>query len=346
MKIAIISNLKPSFPGVLTEGLYNKLISIGYDVEKIDALPFLMRSLPICEIPHRYKARLHYRVREKLKYFVQDCRFINKLKSFDLIIITECYANLFWKNYYYIEILKKKTSAKIVSYTDAPLDAAPLNKARWINKSDYSELRFDKNLFLTNKIEVYYPNIENQFTIGVFLSTIIPTQSIVKKSFIAVVDFPQHGYEKYRDEQLEVLKLLGITTIVLNEPLPRKEIIDIYTKASVFFISSPETFGLAIAECLSLGTIIITPSSSWPMAWRLCSSNEFNKEEELVNGCFEVYSNRDELILLLNNFSTSINFNNIAEGVKNKFIAHYPAFYYGNEVELNSFLHEIEESMR
>jgi hypothetical protein len=303
-----------------------------------------MRALPLRKKPIRWNANFNYRLRQKLKYLFHDYFLIKKLKKFDIIIVAESYANLFWKNYLYIEILRTHTKAKIISYSDSPLDAAPNNKLKWLRSSDFDEKRFDANLFLTNTVEVYFPNNSKQFTIGVNISYLFRQAVLKKNEILAVLDFPQNGYELDRLMQIKVLNELGIKTLELKKNYSREEILKIYTEATFFFLSSPETFGLAIAECLSLGTIIFSPSSSWPMAWRL-NKNPRSKEDGLLPClCFKVYNNEYNLKSILNKLIIDYDFNTSPQSVFKCFRESYKNYFEGDTYQLKSFLNFLKRN--
>jgi hypothetical protein len=342
MKIAIITQDKPCFPRVISEGLRDALINNNCKVELIHAIPFLMRSLPLKKKPIRWHANFNYRLRQKIKYIFHDYFLVKKLQNFDIIIVAESYANLFWENYLYIEILRKKTNAKIISYSDSPLNAAPINKLRWLKSSDFDESRFDANLFLTNTVEVYYPNKANQFTIGVNLSYLYKQELFNKNNILAVLDFPQNGYESDRLLQIQVLNELGIQTLELKENYSREDILKIYQSATFFFLSSPETFGLSIAECLSFGTLIFTPSSSWPMAWRLNKNPKSNEDGFLPSMCFKVYGDEANLKNILNNLIIEYDFNNSPQNVIKCFRENYTNYFEGDRNQFEAFLNFVK----
>ena len=170
MRIFIVSRPGDCFPNIISKGLLEMIRNQGFEAEVIHAIPFLMRSLPLNEKPIRWEVNIGFRIREKIKYFLTDYRLKKKLAKADLIIVSECFANLFWKNYLYVEILRKVSKAKIVSYSDGPLNSAPDHKLRWLNSDDFDETRFDFNLFVTDKIEQKFELTAKQFKIGVKLT--------------------------------------------------------------------------------------------------------------------------------------------------------------------------------
>jgi hypothetical protein len=163
-----------------------------------------------------------------------------------------------------------------------------------------------------------------------------------KDKFVALVDFLQPGDEMVRKDQLDVLRELGIETIILNGEYTTQEIRDIYKKVSVLFLQSYEAFGLPIAECLSCGVQIFASNSAWPMAWRLNDNPEIHKEGTLAE-VFNIYSSKDDLKNQLYSFRESYNLINSPFTIFNTFIKNYPHYYYGRINVLRSVLERIND---
>jgi hypothetical protein len=259
---------------------------------------------------------------------LRDHRLKKKLAEADLIIVSECFANLFWRNYMYIEILRKISKAKIVSYSDAPLNSAPIHKLRWLNSNDFDETRFDYNLFVTDKIQRKVELKANQFKIGVKL-TELTDFNLSNNIFQVLFDFEQDGFEEERELQVRAVQSLGIQNKKLFGKYTNKEIRQIYSESNLLFLSSPETFGLSIAEALYYGCKIMIPDRSWVMSWDLY--------EELPE-CFVVY-NRDNIVEVL--ISELMSLNNSREKVQRQFQEKYPFFTHGNTNEVEKFLNQF-----
>jgi hypothetical protein len=325
MRIIIISRSGDRFPNIISKGLLEMIQNLGFEGEIIYEIPFLMRSLPLNEKPVRWEANIGFRLREKIKYFIYDYKLKKKLAKSDLIIVSECFANLFWRNYIYVEVLRKISKAKIVSYTDGPLDSAPEHKLRWLTTNDFDETRFDYNLFVTDKIERKLDLNANQFKIGVKLTELNNfkfTSNIIQVLF----DFDQEGFEQERELQIKAVESLGIQYRKLIGKYSNKEIRKIYSESNLIFLSFPETFGLSIAEALYCGCRIIIPDRSWVMSWDLY---------EKLPECFVVY-NSDNIIDVLRKESESTNYSR--DKVQRDFLEKYPFFLNGNKNELEKFL--------
>jgi hypothetical protein len=264
------------------------------------------------------------------------------LREYDAIILSECLPNAFWKNYLAIETLRKKLNKPVLSYTDAYLGNAPLHKQKWLKEDDNGADRYLVNLCPSPVTELRGVDNENWKAIGVNIS-LSGLKPVVKKEFVAVVDFAQKGYEGYREQQLSALKKLGIKTIVLEGRYPIEEIRKIYQQAAIFFLAFPETFGLPIAECLASGTFIFTPQSGWPMAWRM-DENPLPWGPGRLPDCFKVYHDEADLERQLIALRNSYDNNKTPFEVFDCFIKHYSSFYYGDAAALKQVMSSLEKS--
>lgn len=345
VKVAICTRTGDCFPNIISRGLSDLLNQLRIEHKVFDnSIPFLMRLLPLNEKPTRWHNSFHYRVYNKLKYHKQDRQLLQQLKKFDIIILSECLPNAFWKNYLAIETLKEKLNKPVLSYTDAYIENAPLHRKLWLGANDNGAERFAKNLCPSPVTELKSKENDNWKAIGVNIS-VSGLKPVVKKEIIAVVDFAQKGYEAYREQQLSVLKKLGIKTIVLEGRYPIKQIREIYQQAAMFFLAFPETFGLPIAECLAGGAYIFTPQSGWPMAWRLDEQPMPWGPGKLAD-CFKVYANEDELVHQLVEIIQHYDKEKTPLKVFDSFMRHYPTFYYGDGQALKEVLSSIHMKNR
>ncbi len=82
-----------------------------------DAIPFLMRLLPLSEKPKRWANSLHFRIYNKWKHRRQDRQLLQELTEYDVIILSECLPNDLWKNYLAIEEFKNKEGCDLTPPT-------------------------------------------------------------------------------------------------------------------------------------------------------------------------------------------------------------------------------------
>ncbi|HEY4875338.1 MAG TPA: hypothetical protein VIH86_07185 [Puia sp.] len=344
MKIAILSRPGDCFPNIISIGLSNMLTQLKKE-HKIfyDAIPFLMRLLPLTEKPRHWSNSFQFRIRNKIKYYNHDKKFLKELKEYDIFILSECVPNAFWKNYLAIETFKKAVKNKpVLCYLDAYLENAPRHKKMLLDDKDAGISRYNFNLCPSPVTEITNADRSNWSAIGIDL-TKSDLSPVKKKEFIAVLDFSQPGYEVQRQQQQKALQKLNIKTIALEGRYKIEEIRKIYREASVFFLSFPETFGLPIAECLACGTKIFTPESGWPMSWRLNKNPESWANGELPD-CFTVYDNEDDLVNQLQKMRDSYDLEKSPQLVFNTFINHYSTFYYGDVNALQVVLDKFEKN--
>lgn len=342
MRIAVINRSGGCFPDIIANGLSAMLIDEGCDVEIFpNAIPMLMRLLPLYKRPLHWRNKLHFRIRNKIKYYLSDLKLIRNLKKYDAVIICECLPNAYWKHYLDIESLKLIIQKPVLCYTDN-IAASPLHRLNLLAPYDYNEDRYFLNLCLSNTVEIKTEH-PKCVEIGLYLSSsgLIPVE---KKEFCALIDFEQPGYESYRAQQIRVLQKLNIPFVVLEGSYTINEIRALYQKSALFFLAFPETFGLPIAECLSTGCKIFTPNSSWPMAWRLNAEPRPWGMGELPE-CFQVYETDEELEIALIEFKLKYHAVNTPIEIHDIFMKHYAHYYHGNRNALQLALEMIRRSI-
>jgi hypothetical protein len=157
-------------------------------------------------------------------------------------------------------------------------------------------------------------------------------------NFFAIVDFEQKGFEKYRINQIEALTQLEIPFGSFEKRMTMEKIRKYYQTACILFLEFPEAFGVPIAECLACGTIIFTPSATWPMSWRLNDT-----EPVQLPSCFVVYNDLEDLKNKLKDYKENFDPEISPKKVFDNFILHYPDLYYGNQSSVEEFTQIIAE---
>ncbi|MGN6802738.1 MAG: hypothetical protein ACTHJN_12630 [Ginsengibacter sp.] len=325
MKFAILTKPGHGSPWVLAHSLKDQFKECGIVAEISTEINALNRLVSL----KNNTLHFHFWLWEKLHNYFADRKTLKWLKNADAVVICDCIPNGFWKRLYNVEKLKKITGKPVLFYEVFYLGNAPTQIQKLQKNGDPLLERYDAHLFVSNVTETKTLPPGNAFCIGLDTGSwnLVP---MPKKELVALVDFAQPGYEKYREVQIAQLKKAGVRYISLEKRYSLNEIRDIYRDASVYFMQSFEAFGLPILECLCTGTQIFTPHSSWPMSWRLDDKPQVHGDGTLPS-CFTVYEDEEGLAQKLEEFKKNYHPSETPQKVFDSFIKHYPTFYDGNK---------------
>src|SRR5690554_1841933 len=222
MKIALITRPENRSPKILALSLQEKLLQIGIESEIIYGLDTIKRLVPIFA-KFNVQTRLHFRIRQKLKYYLKDRNVINKLNQFDAIIISEVIPNAFWKNYYNFNKLRSLTKKKIGIYEVFFIDSAVHYFDVFKKNGDYGGDLFDFHLAVSKTSFTKTILSGNKFQIGLNLDSfkLYPQN---KTNFYVLIDFPVKGGEKERNIQINALNRFNIPYIELQGKYEVEEI--------------------------------------------------------------------------------------------------------------------------
>lgn len=334
MRIAILTKDRNRSPKVLAKGLQQMLTDLNIESKIYFQLDMVKRMFPLSDILSSKIKR--YKIVQKIRHLITDYKLINELKQYDTLIIVETIPNAFWKNHYYISALKKKTGKPVFLYEVYYLGNAPTIQKKLKDENHDGIEKYDGYLSVSELTEIKTEKHKNWTPIGLNLKH-AGLEPVKKEKFTALVDFPQPGYEKYREIQLKVLNELHIETIVLEGNYSISEIRELYKQTSVYFMQSFEAFGVPIAECLAYGAFVFTPSSAWPMSWRLDENPKIHREGKLPD-IFKVYKDKSDLRNQLISLRENYDLENTPKKVFKQFILTYPHFYAGNLNNLENIL--------
>jgi len=338
-KIAILSSSAPRSPRVLADSLHQLLKTTNTFSEVFYRIDALKRLLKYNDVKHKYKFHLWFGY--KLWYFFKDRILVERLKSFDAIVICDCIPGAFLQSAYSVENLRKKLgNTPILFYEVFYLGNAPTQILKLQSINAMSIERYDWHLAVAEVTEIRQVPSAPWSQIGIYLrSTGLGPKT--KEKFMAVIDFLQPGFESTRNMQIQILKDLNIPYIALEGSYSIKEIRNIYMSSTFYFMQSMEAFGLPIAECLCCGSSIFTPDTSWPMSWRL-------DEEPQVHGsgilpeCFITYSGVEDLKNKLQGIMKEYNLETTPQKIFDIFYSNYPTYYDGNMTAIEEVLRKIE----
>lgn len=338
MKIAIIVRPDDASPKVLAISLQKLIKKCNVECDVFYEHGFLMRRVPLFG-KFKQKGNLHFTLKRYLKHYTHDKKLISILKSYDAVIISDCAPNGFWKDHFGIEKLKKILRKPIAFHEVYYLDNVPSHVKKLRKYGHPTIERYDWHLAVTDVTEVKSAPKPPWSLVGLNLEN-EGLEIGHKKEFFAIVDFERRGFEEFRNEQIRVLDKLGLPYVAFENRMSMTEIRDYYKRASLIFLSFPETFGVPIAECLACGTAVFTPSSSWPMSWRLDENPKPNSIGELPN-CFIEYENAEKLEICLLEFYRNWNMEKTPRKIQEVFLETYPHFFYGRLEGVNEFLKEL-----
>lgn len=337
MKIAILTRPENRSPKILAESLRSQLGAVNIDAEvfyKINLLNNLV-SFKDSEV------NFHFWLKNKIIGYFKWLSLLKVLRKYDAIVISEFIPNGFLRRLYNIEKFKKLVKVPVLFYEVYYLGNAPTQVNLLKNqKGDGLFEKYDFHLSVSDLTEIKVPISMNWFPIGIYAKSwnLLP---IPKKEIIAIIDFAHPGNEEYRKIQIRALQQFGIRYISLEKEYTVEEIRGIYQNGAIYFMQSSEAFGLPILECLCCGIQIFTPSSSWPMSWRL-DENPTPHGIGKLPSCFTIYQDEEQLVKELRMYKEKFHPLKTAQNVFHTFLQHYPFFYYGNVNELNRVIETIK----
>jgi hypothetical protein len=353
LKVLILSNNENSYVKPLSDGLSKAITTLGHDCEVIEQGHLLLDKHDGVKFFKKFTTNFLKTVASKLlkKYFKIEQNewitqrnkqsFNEKIKYADLIIVTAHIPNNFLSSHFsMIEDIRKTYNIPIVNYDLVYLPTRPYWKEK-IKQSNASTILMDRYDWYLSVSFVSEEGLKGHYHPFHHIGLDITHRDlqVSPKTFVAIIDFPQKGFEAERNLQLEVLKELNMPFIKLESPLSKAALFKIYRKGALFFLSFRESFGLPIVENQLCGNKIATPYAHWVPSHQL--KNDYTQDGEgTLNGNFLVYNNDKETLkkMLL---AEQKNYNSTQ--IYKDFEKDYP-FYNGiNKTVLSDFLNKIEE---
>jgi hypothetical protein len=353
LKILILSNNENSYVKPLSDGLAKAISSLGYACEVVENGHLLLNKHNSGAFFKKYLSNFVKKIASKLlkKYFKIEQNewitaqkrllFKEKVKNADLIILTAHIPNNFLLSHFsMIEDIRNEYAVPIVNYDLVYLPTRSFWKEK-IKAANTSKILMDRYDWYLAVSYVSEEGLKGDYQpfhhIG--LDVTHPDLRVSPKEFVAIIDFPQKGFEAERNLQLEVLRELNIPFIKLESPLSKSDLFAVYRKGALFFLSFRESFGLPIVENQLCGNKIVTPYKHWVPSHQL--KNDYSEDGEgSLNNNFLVYNNDKEtlkklLLLEQKNYNPT--------QVYEDFKKDYPHYFSINAAALNNFLHKIEE---
>jgi hypothetical protein len=355
LKILILSNNENSYVKPLSDGLAKAIASLGYACEVLENGHLLLNKHNSGAFFKKYLSNFVKKIASKLlkKYFkieqnewitAQKRRlFKEKAQNADLIILTAHIPNNFLMSHFsMIEDIRNEYAVPIVNYDLVYLPTRSFwkEKIKQANASKMLMDRYDWYLAVSYVSEEGLKGNYHPFH-HIGLDITHSDLRVSPKEFVAILDFPQKGFEAERNVQLEVLRELNIPFITLESPLSKADLFAIYRKGALFFLSFRESFGLPIVENQLCGNKIVTPYKHWVPSHQL--KNDYSKDGEgTLNTNFLVYNNdKETLKKMLLDEQKNFNPTHVYEDFKKD----YPCYNQINTVVLKDFLNKIEQKI-
>jgi len=335
VKVAILHSHRNSSPKVLANGLAEMLAELGIHSDAFD-VSILYRKLPVLRRSRHYAGPVSHAIARAVHWF-PDARMLQKLAQYDVIVVSECCPEAFYRNSLGIEYLRHRLRKPIVLYEVFFLENSPFQVRHLEAGNHFLAARYDWHLASADITEFRaVPSAESRWSrVGLRIAK-SNLRHGSKSGFLALVDFPQRGNEQFRADQIRALTELNIPFVELTNTGRHSihEMREIYNQTSVFFLQHMESFGVSIAEALAAGNQVFLPSDAWAMAWKIGERNE-------LPDVFTVYEGFHELKARLAAFKLAWQRRETPARVFSEFVRIYPHYYYGEPARLKLALSRL-----
>lgn len=117
------------------------------------------------------------------------------------------------------------------------------------------------------------------------------------REFVALLDFPAPEQDDERALHQRVLKKLNIQTIELTGDYTFKEIETLYNKVSLYFVATPESFGVPVSQLQFYGGMVAAPSKQWVKRHAMLPTHSVFSDGDTApfSGNFLFYENEQDL---------------------------------------------------
>lgn len=339
LKIAIITSPHNGSPKVLAETLHAFIEKTGNEsriFNRVKALTRLFSSKTV-------KSKAFVWFLYKTLHYIGDKIFFANIKKYDAVVLCACSPYGFYNHSYNIERLKSIIQKPVLYYAVQYLENSPTILELLKAGNHASIERYDWHLTVSPVTEIRQKPAPPWEHVGMYLKG-SGLKPVPKKEFFAIVDFERSGFEEYRKIQIRALEDLEIPYISLEKEYSMEEIRKIYQQSALIFLEFPEAYGLPIAECLSYGSYIFTPDSSWPMSWRLDEEGLSVHGPGKLAECFVVYDGLEDLKIKLSELRSEYDLVETPGKVFDAFVNNYPTFYNGNMQGLSNVLDRIRNN--
>lgn len=348
MNVAVLGETRDGFIKPMAFGLIKMLQQLGIRAT------YYEKGLAVLDYSHQTNLKNHVvnGIKKSINcvrprsYQLQDRvtqteikHFYSSLHNYDLLIVVSPVPTAFDRNRLKaIEKIRTKHRFPIVLYQNYYLPT----RGEWLEKlrlrGDFTLERYDWYLAATisNKNQInktLHPvteighHLENQ-----------ELHHKEKNEYRVLLDYPQTGFDTYRQIQISALKQTNTPFTSLEKHHSISEIRQLYRSHCGLFLSSKESFGLPIVENQLCGNHIFTPHKNW-CPGHLLENSSHHKNTNTLGDNFIVY---DNCLKKLKSALMAARENYQPNSIVKRFHQQYPKFNGESINELETFFKQIK----
>lgn len=341
MKIAILTTDRPNYSHVIAHGLARMCAEIGVTTTVFDR-GLSMLYQPFSGSPFSLSS---------YRNIARQLFFFRALRQHDVVVVVMTAPEAFVKSFKIERLRSFVPGTPIVQYSNFYVlisesgkwlrwlkDGQPDHRVRDVRDGgNYGLERYDWYLCSTLMSQTVIDESNHPVSeIGVHLDdgTLFPNQG---SEFLALLDFERTDYMHERAVQIQALEDTNTPYITLNGRYTPAEIRTIYRKSSIYFLASPESFGLPICELQACGSYVFTPFASWPSAhWIKRPPNGSGAGQLSPN--FVVYDNDLQTLVRMIERAKK---RHDPDDVRATFLQHHPQYLFGDIGALEQFVEMV-----
>ncbi|MCX6188607.1 MAG: hypothetical protein NTW54_03215 [Bacteroidetes bacterium] len=269
INIAILTEHRNSFREPMSLGLSEMLIRLG-----IKHTLFFegLEDITYCRRPS-IGTLFFYKLKKKILKEIRFLKFVFRLREFNIVVLVAHMPSVFYRDLYLVKRLRFfLKGAKMINYDLHYLGKDPESQTLLIEGGHYGIDHFDGYLLgsINNLNENTLPNSYNRVVGFSFLYDTLLNSEIPAKENFVLIDFERKESHLKNLNNTNLLKQIlinkGIEFLQLEGNYEREDLIRLFRRSKLFFMTSQESFGLSLIEAQLSGNYIFTPSLRWPMA--------------------------------------------------------------------------------
>jgi hypothetical protein len=289
-------------------------------------------------------------LRSSARNIYLQMRFYQAMRSYDLIVVVNTIPEAFLSPLQIERLRSWFPDKPVVLYDVMYLPTSGNLWNKWLDKGkpddpnplvrrggNFGLDRYDWYLCASTMSSLpMLPGRQPYSQIGLNLDdgTLYPDQD---HGFIALIDFERPNYMKERAIQIQTLEEIGIPYHILEGRYEIADIRKIYRGISIYFLASPESFGLPICELQACGSKILVPYPDWVSAHWI-KTDIYQEGPGKLSSNFIVYDNdKRKLLEIIWNEKDIFN----SDAVVKTFQKYHPHYWHGDANSLQSFIDQV-----